>query len=226
MDSLLGRIRPGLFADGCRKAADSYRLAVVAGLNPDEASARCDRERDANEERKRHPLLGVPAKFHDASLDTADQMRPAILEVMHYLEFEHAQGKCLILSGETQAGKTFAAVCALREVKHQRRMFCVYSAAVDDLAFQTRENAEARRAIFETTFVVLDDIGAECAYQTGSVQERFAERIIFEREQRVLPTIITTNLDPNGFSVRVGKRAAARISEGWGRFFVVERPRP
>lgn len=124
------------------------------------------------------------------------------------------EGVGLLLKGEVGTGKTTLAICIMRRaIENQIPAYFLPMASLVDTLFMLRDNNERwkfQKKVRETTVLILDDLGAE------SRQEFIAsaiDSIITERNNRGLPTFITTNLTNEELVAKYSKRTLDRIKE-------------
>lgn len=161
------------------------------------------------------PKAGVPKRLLIATLD-GGKPTPAIKRIAEFcIKGDLAAGRCLVLTGPTGVGKTFAAVAALRMVGQGR--FWYFPAVCGALLDPDRRGAMLE-AVKATRFVVFDDFGVEYVKEGGLV-DAFLDEIIWHREAESLPTIITTNLTTDALKVRLPARLVDRLRGDWGRIF-------
>lgn len=164
------------------------------------------------------PRHGVPRRLLEASV--RGKSTAALTRATHYVEQEFRQGCCLVLTGPTGVGKSYAAVAALRAVSDSYstgRRFDYFPALCGRLL-----NPETRTAALEaakvTPFLLLDDFGVEYVKEGGLI-DAFLDEIVWAREAEILPTIITTNLTTDGLKQRLPQRLIDRLRGDWGRIF-------
>jgi len=161
------------------------------------------------------PELGVPKRFRDAALDRG---RPSIAldAVRQYLVAgHHTAGRCLVLAGAPQVGKTYAAVAGMRVLRRMTPRFQYFPALCGAFLDRARRAAALEQAK-RTWFLVLDDLGAEYA-KSGGLVEAFLDEVVWWREAEMLPTIVTTNLTPAEISHALSDRIVARLRGEWGQ---------
>lgn len=117
------------------------------------------------------------------------------------------KGTGLYLYGGTGTGKTTLAVAILKEVKRGYMINC--AELLDEIG---RHNSDIVKKILLTELLVLDDLGSEQMAEGKSsyVINRWY-KIINERWERRLSTIITSNMHPNDLQIMLGERVSSRI---------------
>lgn len=189
----------------------------IPALTPEQIA-----EQDAAEQRRRETELlrwlkdsGVPKRFLTASLDGGKPTSALrrVADAIHHGEF--AAGRCLMLVGPTGVGKTFAAAAALRALRAGGR-FWPWPAASGALLDPARRG-EALQQVKSTSFLVLDDLGAEFQKEGGLVQA-FLDEIIDHRYGNELATAITSNLTADDLKTHLSARIVDRLRE-WGTVF-------
>lgn len=128
-------------------------------------------------------------------------------------------GWCLMLSGPTGVGKSFAAAkwlwdhaVARRRRPHPMASRRWYPAVL--LARLSQFDEEIEELNTRATLVI-DDLGVEYADKTGNFRSRL-DYLLDARYSEERPTIITTNLSPDHVSSRYGVRIVDRIRDGGG----------
>jgi DNA replication protein DnaC len=124
-----------------------------------------------------------------------------------------------VLIGAIGTGKTGLAVCAYKAARLKNgagsaewwNMAALLEAVKDSFGKDDLESSDHRlvdRVREKTPFLVLDDLGAE--RPTPWAQD-VLRQILHTRYDRMLPTVITTNLSGTELEQWVGKRAYDRI---------------
>ena len=75
---------------------------------------------------------------------------------------------------------------------------------------------EARALLVTPGLLVLDDLGTEYA-KVGGFLDATLDEIVWYREANLLPTLITTNLTPDGMRDRLSDRIVDRLRGSWAR---------
>jgi len=165
------------------------------------------------------PKIGVPRRLWGASFAT-ELRSAAIAWAQQYVEGGEAQaGGCLVLTGPTGVGKSYAAVAALRAWEDVSRQFLHFPALCGALLDHQRR-AGALEAVKHKRFIVLDDFGAEYPKE-GGLLETLVDEIICHREAEILSTVVTTNITPEELKHRLSDRIVDRFRGDWGRIFAV-----
>lgn len=203
----------------CEECANADRAAEFA-------VRRLEDER--KEQEYRLIEAGIPKRFRDCSLDTyvpsCDSARVALnLATAYANEFAERResGTCLIFCGTVGTGKTHLAVGIVKRVLDQRRraLFASVIGAVSSVKATYSRDSELteQQAIdqfLHPDLLVLDEVGA----QFGSDAEKLILfRIINGRYERVLPTIIVSNLAKDLLGESIGERSLDRLRENGGR---------
>lgn len=161
--------------------------------------------------------FGVPRRAVEARLDS--EPRTAALDAVRDYRPEN-EGTCLVLTGPTGVGKTWAAVASLR-LSYEEELTdlrFVYFPALCGRLLMPETRHDALESAKSTYFVVLDDLGTEYVKEGGLV-DAFLDEIIWHREAEELPTIITTNLTAQGLKTRLPERLVDRLRGSWGHIF-------
>jgi DNA replication protein DnaC len=159
---------------------------------------------------------GVPKRLWDAGLALGDRT-PALERVREYVAGERQDGCCLVLTGPTGVGKSYAAVAAMHRFPIREQRFWYFPALCGALLDPARRNS-ALENVKAMRFAVLDDFGVEYV-KDGGIIETFLDEIIWAREAESLPTIITTNLTTDALKARLSDRLVDRLRGEWGRIF-------
>ncbi|MCR5121368.1 MAG: ATP-binding protein [Ruminococcus sp.] len=121
--------------------------------------------------------------------------------------------RSMLFMGETGLGKTFFSSCIVKRLG-EMGISAAFMSAFDML--RTLENEHFGRAEGDTMghlltapLVVIDDLGAEPSQ--SKFYNTFFYNIINGRINRMLPTIISTNLTPDIIKARYGNRIASRM---------------
>lgn len=166
---------------------------------------------------KQQEEYGIPDRYSEASREGRQTSALAVVR-----DYRPAQGQCLILSGMTGVGKTYAAVAVLRAVSRRSKRFFSFPALCGSL-LDYEKRTDAIRQAKETWFVVFDDFGGEY-HKEGGLIVTLVDEILCHREGYRLPTIITTNLGWDEIKARNSDRVVSRLSGEWGVRVLVEGP--
>jgi len=149
-------------------------------------------------------LAGIPERYHDCSLTLipmGTKHRVRMLAWGRNICVNIDAGRGAIFHGDFGVGKTGSAVSLLIEAMHAGA-YCWFTnvLTLNDLYKQQRDdNARRERERIERVqFLLLDDLGAAKDGDFG-VHKELIERIIRQRYNERLATLITTNLAPTTF---------------------------
>jgi DNA replication protein DnaC len=155
----------------------------------------------------------IPIKSRKATWDYYKDELPfkkQLLEYVDHLDDHRQDGQGLLLCGKSGYGKTSAACLIAMEVI-KRNGYPMY---VDVRRLAPLElgkyGPERKRKLRTTCFLVIDDLGAEATKEVGA---SMLEAILRSREQRELPTIITTNYDGDEVENRYGEGCKRVITD-------------
>lgn len=128
-------------------------------------------------------------------------------------------GRGLILQGKVGTGKTTLAIATLR-MAVQRGIRCLFvnNISLNDkllnlLNSDRKELANYDKLLRTVPLLVIDDFGAESDRNNHSWIVEKMESIIGERYDRMLPTIITTNLTKDEIKKRYNERIYDRLRD-------------
>lgn len=162
-------------------------------------SQRVGAEADRRAEISRLIHAGVPARTVDVWVSGPDAT-PAVESVRSWLK----SGKnFLLLLGKPGGGKTVAASQALVDGGEFARAVELSRTSAFD-----KEDQRQFRMVCRTRMLVLDDLGAEMLHDGW---RPLLDELVDVRYGDRLRTIITSNLDGQGFKARYGERISDRI---------------
>jgi DNA replication protein DnaC len=196
------------------------RIPAPTPLTPeqqDEVDRRIERERwGAAAER-----IGVPRRFLKATI-RSERATEALTFTRDFVRSGSVgAGRCLVLAGASQIGKTYAAVALLRAFPEAGRRFIYFPALCAAIMGREREQLDVAK---RTGLVVLDDLGTEYVKRGGFV-EAVLDEIVWQREAEQLPTVVTTNLTAAQLGERFSDRILNRLRGEWGVLRNVGGPR-
>lgn len=160
--------------------------------------------------------MRIPRAFADADVARLDrQQRDAITEIVG----EYPSQPMLVLYGNVGAGKTYAAVVALRESYHRTGKRGAFWPVID-LLERYRATFDADRAVESvatidaemrrTHLLVLDDLGKQ---KSSEWAEQQLFRLIDERHRERKPLIVTTNTPPENLDAALFSRLFGSTSQ-------------
>ena len=175
----------------------------------------------------------IPLRFKDASFDSFEakspQQRNALECARSYAEAHeavHKDGTCLVFCGKAGTGKTHLSIAILNHVIRQGHsgLFTTVLRAIRAVkqtyskdSTETEDKAISR--FVRPGFLVLDEVGV----QFGSDTEKLILfEIINQRYERMLPTVVLSNLAKEGLEEFIGERAFDRLREGGGKLVVFD----
>lgn len=210
--------------------SDEYKAKVAKEKAEDEfcrAKAACELDDD---KLRRARSYGIPERAAMVVLSTGIEETEAIRAAVGTKDM-------LVLSGAPGCGKTVAAALwATEEIRkpelwaytdhlgnvygstgNQFKGSAIVWVTAAKLARWERYDQEEMAKLLRVGKLVIDDLGGEYL-DKGGFYASLLDELINERQAGSRATILTTNLDAAGFSLRYGERIVDRIREG-GRFF-------
>lgn len=162
-------------------------------------------------------LWCLPARFLYWTWETFPG-DPAVCDNLRAWSKDGGRPPWVLLTGSLGSGKTSLAVCAYKDARQRLAEGAVWwnVAALLEAVKSTfgkddeerSDNSPLVRARERAAFLVLDDLGAE--RPTDWAQDTLRQ-ILHTRYDRMLQTVITTNLSLTELETWVGKRAMDRI---------------
>jgi len=138
--------------------------------------------------------------------------KKTIFAYLDSLNERRKDGMGLLLAGTTGVGKTSAAVLLAKEII-RRDGFPIFVEAreLQSLFFSKEDDdKEFRRKLRVSTFLIIDDLGDQ---PVNDFSGAIFEGLIRDRDNRMLPTIITTNLDREKFIKAYGEACHRVVKE-------------
>jgi DNA replication protein DnaC len=180
-------------------------LSIRDGAEIEDDEFEAARRRSLDEAREILWQRRIPRKFHQATLSDFSAGVCRDLEPWA----QQPSGRNLLFLGPVGVGKTRAAIAACRP-SHDRGLdvaFWPTAELLDAMRPSTNDVLEVAD-IADLDRLVLDDVGVERA--TDWTAERL-DAVINRRWMDDLPTIATTNLEPDQLSERLGERTFSRL---------------
>lgn len=159
---------------------------------------------------------GIPPKYLDCSFETfkpADGIDHCLKICMRYV----TEPVCnLFLYGGCGTGKTHLAVAIARDLLMKGKE--VLFTSVPRLLFEIRKTFRQSSDDTETfsmekyiscPFLILDDFGLE---KDTEWSKQTLDYIIYERDNNLSPTVITSNLSLDELSEKMGERISSRLA--------------
>lgn len=165
--------------------------------------------------------LGLPFRLLPADLDIA-RSTLAVKAARQYLDNgDFAAGRCLVLSGPTGVGKSWAAAGVMKAAPFPCARRFRYFPGVCAALLDSERRGDALDLVLRTRLMILDDFGSEYL-KAGGMLEASIDEIVWTREAQRRPTVMTTNLTAEQLRERLSDRIVDRLRGEWGR--VVECP--
>ncbi|MDT0493132.1 ATP-binding protein [Streptomyces griseus] len=126
-----------------------------------------------------------------------------------------SEGSSLLIAGPTGTGKTHQAYGAIRGLLAAGVRLRWEAVTAADLYARLRprsgfDSERELQALAKCPLLLLDDLGAA---KTSEWTEELTYRLINHRYERMLPTLITTNLPTPELRTALGDRVASRLAE-------------
>lgn len=149
-------------------------------------------------------LMGIPSSYQCKFLGDYHFVKPEFKEmVTRYVNNPQDMLRdCinLLFLGTNGAGKTFLATIILQEL--YIRYYSGYYITFSEIIRKTY-NKEDVADIYNSEFLVIDELGAEVNTERGS-EKALLESVLKARDREGKPTIICTNLKKEELTVRYG----------------------
>lgn len=185
------------------------------------------------EAKERLARATIPRRFADATLEnyspSCEAARKAHNLALAYAnDFERFKesGTCMIFCGGVGTGKTHLAVGIAKAVidrKKESRFVSVIDAirAVKQTYSRDSEKSETEvmAEYLSPALLVLDEVGAQFGTDT---EKLILFQIINGRYERVLPTIVISNLAKDSLGEFIGERVIDRLRENGGRLIAFD----
>ena len=163
------------------------------------------------------PPLHLPNRFETFETPTEEHQR-VLDTVRNFSSNLRSHCRSMVLFGTPGGGKTHLAVSIMWD---NALAYPIYLNAVDLLAdirtswdrkySDQPTEAELLAKVLNRNLLVIDDVG--CGHDPTSFERRVFERILCERHDYRLPTILATNLMIDQLKHLIGERAADRLAE-------------
>lgn len=170
---------------------------------------------------------GLPYRFEDSRFEgykLENQGQGDAFRVINTYgeEFENIskQGTSLILCGRPGTGKTYLA-CALANQLIDQGYWVKYVSALklvnEVKATYSRYSQETEEDILESyiadDLLIIDEVGVQFGTQT---EKQILYSVINGRYELIKPTVLVSNLNPEGLQAFIGERSLDRLREGAG----------
>lgn len=210
---------------GCPKCAEEIRRKQEA-IDQAESAKRRERERLA----LRLGCALIPPRFADRSFDTyqatSEEQSAALAKCRRYAErFPEnlAAGRCLLLVGNVGTGKTHLAAAIAKVVIAEHGKVALYS-TVSRMCMRVKGSYDKDSGYTEQQalddfqrpdLLIIDEVGAG-----RSASGEFERTVLFEivngRYERMLPTLVISNMTLDELKGEMGERVVDRLREGGG----------
>lgn len=204
-----------------------------------EALEKVKREREQQAKRmevwqRKIGMSGIPDRFHDRSLgsfgaDSAAKQRALEFAISYAENFDAvlASGRCAVFIGKPGTGKTHLAVgIGLHIMERDSRtvLFSTVMRAIRSVKETWSRDAEkteteAVAALTAPDLLILDEVGVQYGSET---EKMILFDVLNERYERLLPTVLLSNLDLAGVRAYLGVRIFDRLRENDGEVVVFD----
>ncbi|MBC2655075.1 ATP-binding protein [Pseudomonas sp. MSSRFD41] len=214
-----------MLARGCKRCAWE---ALHNAPRDSQAYALANAQRQAERSMSALISAGITPRFSDATFESYrvehQGQQKALAECRAYAEQfpEHFRdGRSLLLTGNVGCGKTHLATAIVRTVVADRATALIVPAGeIVSIAQGSMvpgagyTDYDVVRHLGALDLLVIDEVGC----QKGSEYElRLLHSIIDRRYQAVLPTVLISNLGPEGLKAYIGDRALDRLRQNGGK---------
>lgn len=185
------------------------------------------------------PLDFIPERYRNNTTDDlldlfdGESLKlAALLYVAKWvnLPWQEQRKRSLLLWGPVGTGKTTIATFALARIArngHRGRIIGFHSFMNEIGSLGFTEGASEIENILKTPAVLIDDLGSQDRFDSrGMILPETSRRvdvireIIDSRMKKGIPTIVTTNLNPDQVRIQFGDRVSSRLSEDFRSFEV------
>jgi len=170
----------------------------------------------------RYAEARIPARYAGATADdptVVDWVRrlldQAVADSAGRLVISVKTGPSLLILGPTGVGKTYQAYGALRLLASTGVRCAWQAVTAADLYARLRprhgvDTETEFRTLADAPLLLVDDLGAA---KSSEWVEEINYRLINWRYERLLPTLLTSNVPPKELSASLGERVASRLIE-------------
>jgi DNA replication protein DnaC len=179
---------------------------------------RQDQSKREIELRSRMREAGIPPRYLDLEWNDLEMLEPLprIQQACTQLDLISLEGESLFLHGPPGSGKTQAAIMIAKTAIRSglnARVVNIGRLCVDvrrGYSDQGLTESAALESLGTTDFLILDDLGAG-ETRNATLENRLLYLALEERQNRRLPTIITSNLEPVELVGKLGSRLLNRL---------------
>lgn len=223
----------GAFEDRMMKNGKWFGCRACYEAEVEAQKAEHRRVMEEYEAKERLFRASIPRRFADATLEnyvpSCEAARKAHnLATAYATDFERFkdEGTCMIFCGGVGTGKTHLAVGIVKKViekKREARFVSVIDAIRTVKQTYSKDSEKSESDVMgeylAPSLLVLDEVGAQFGTDT---EKLIIFQIINGRYERVLPTIVISNLVKDALGEFVGERAVDRLRENGGRLIAFD----